>query len=66
MKIAELQREIEESLASVPTSALPQALQGLRHLPLADCDPQVIIASGAAGKSAKTPTQATSIRAAKS
>ena len=43
MKIADLQREIEESLASVPTSALPQALQGLRHLPLADCEGQVVI-----------------------
>lgn len=43
MKIRDLQRDIEESLASVPTSTLPNELSGLRHLPVSDRNPQVSI-----------------------
>jgi hypothetical protein len=43
MKIRDLQRDIEESLASVPTSTLPNELSGLRHLPVNDRNPQVSI-----------------------
>ena len=43
MKILDIQRDIEESLASLTTSTLPSALGGLRHLPLADRNPQVSI-----------------------
>lgn len=43
MKILNIQRDIEESLASLTTSTLPSALEGLRHLPLGDRNPQVNI-----------------------
>ena len=43
MKILDIQRDIEESLASLTTSTLPSALGGLRHLPLGDRNPQVSI-----------------------
>ena len=43
MKIYDIQRDIEESLASVATSTLPSALAGLRHFPLSDRNPQVSI-----------------------
>ena len=43
MKISDIQRDIEESLASLTTSTLPSALGGLRHLPLGDRNPQVSI-----------------------
>ena len=43
MKIADLQRDIEESLASLPALTLPSELQGLRHLPVDDRNPQVSI-----------------------
>ena len=43
MKISEIQRDIEESLASLPTAPLPSALEGLRHLPLGDRNPQISI-----------------------
>ena len=43
MKIQHIQRDIEESLASLATSALPPALAGLRHLPLAEHSPRVSI-----------------------
>ena len=43
VKIMDIQRDIEESLASVTTSTLPSALAGLRHLPLSDRNPQVSI-----------------------
>ena len=43
MKIQNIQHDIEESLASLTTSTLPSALEGLRHLPLGDRNPQVSI-----------------------
>ena len=43
MKILNIQRDIEESLASLTTSSFPPALEGLRHLPLSDRNPQVSI-----------------------
>ena len=43
MKISDIQRDIEESLASVTTATLPSTLGGLRHLPLSDRSPQVSI-----------------------
>ena len=43
MEIADLQREIEESLASLSALPLPSELQGLRNLPVDDCNPQVSI-----------------------
>ena len=43
MKIAHIQRDIEESLANLATATLPAALEGLRHLPVADRNPQVSI-----------------------
>ena len=43
MKILNIQRDIEESLASLTTLNFPSALEGLRHLPLSDRNPQVSI-----------------------
>ena len=43
MKIAHIQRDIEESLANLATATLPAALEGLRHLPVGDRNPQVSI-----------------------
>ena len=43
MKIMNIQHDIEESLASLTTAPLPSTLNGLRHLPLNDRDPQVSI-----------------------
>ena len=43
MKIIDVQRDIEESLASLPTLTLPPELEGLRHLPVGDHNPQVSI-----------------------
>lgn len=43
MKIANVQRDIEESLANLPGANLPPALEGLRHLPVGDHNPQVSI-----------------------
>lgn len=43
MKIRELQRDIEESLASLPTMNLPSELRGLTHLPMGDHNPEVTI-----------------------
>ena len=43
MKIRNIQESIEESLASLATSHLPTALEGLGHLPVSDRNPQVSI-----------------------
>ena len=43
MKIQNIERYLEESFASLTTSNLPSALEGLRHLPLNDRNPQVSI-----------------------
>ena len=43
MKIGDVALDIEQSLASLKTSSLPPALQGLRHLPLGDYEPRVSI-----------------------
>ena len=43
MKIMEIQRDIEESLASLRGVSLPPSLQGLRHLPVVDHAPEVSI-----------------------
>lgn len=43
MKIGHIQKEIEESLANVPATTLPLALEGLRHFPVGDHNPQVSI-----------------------
>ena len=43
MQIGDLQLDIEQSLANLKTSALPPALEGLRHLPLGGHDPRVSI-----------------------
>ncbi|MDD9981612.1 MAG: hypothetical protein OXU81_09685 [Gammaproteobacteria bacterium] len=43
MKILNIQHDIEESLASLTTVNLPSTLDGLRHLPLNNRDPQVSI-----------------------
>ena len=43
MKILDIQRDLEESLAGLATSTLPPALEGLRHLPVNDRHPQVSI-----------------------
>lgn len=43
MKIAHIQREIEEGLANLTTATLPPTLEGLRHLPVGDHNPQVSI-----------------------
>lgn len=43
MKIADIQRDIEESLASLSSVSLPPSLQGLRHLPVLDHTPEVTI-----------------------
>ena len=43
MKILDIQRDLEESLAGLATSTLPPALEGLRHLPVSDRHPQVSI-----------------------
>ena len=43
MKISNIQHDLEESLASLTTASLPSTLDGLRHLPLNDRDPQVSI-----------------------
>lgn len=43
MKIEQMEHDIAESLANVPTLDLPSELQGLRHLPLGDHSPRVTI-----------------------
>lgn len=43
MKIKNIEHELAESLANLPTLDLPPALRGLRHLPLLDRYPQVSI-----------------------
>ncbi len=43
MTIRHIQQGIEEGLASLPTAALPPALEGLRQLPVSDRNPQVSI-----------------------
>ena len=43
MQIGDLQLDIERSLANLKTSALPPALEGLRHLPLGGHEPRVSI-----------------------
>jgi hypothetical protein len=43
MKIAQIQRDIEEGLANLTVANLPPPLEGLRHLPVGDHHPQVII-----------------------
>ena len=43
MKIAYIQSEIEEGLANLTAANLPPALEGLRHLPVVDHNPQVTI-----------------------
>ena len=43
MKIMDIQRDIEESLASLRGVSLPPPLQGLRHLPVVDHAPEVSI-----------------------
>ena len=43
MNILNIEQELEESLANLATTALPAALQGLRHLPVGDRHPQVSI-----------------------
>lgn len=43
MKILDIQQGIEESLASLATSALPPGLEGLRQLPVSDRNAQVSI-----------------------
>lgn len=43
MKILDIQRDLEDSLASLAASTLPPALEGLRHLPVSDRHPQVSI-----------------------
>ena len=43
MNILHIQRDLEESLTNLATTALPAALEGLRHLPVGDRNPQVSI-----------------------
>lgn len=43
MKIEDIERDIEESLANLSTLTVPLGLEGLRHLPVADRNPQVSI-----------------------
>ena len=43
MQIRDLQRQIEESLASLPDLALPSELEGLRHLPMFGYKPKVTV-----------------------
>ncbi len=43
MNILNVERDLEESLANLATTALPVALEGLRHLPVGDRHPQVSI-----------------------
>ena len=43
MQIQDITLDIEQSLASLTASALPPALQGLRHLPTGDYEPRVSI-----------------------
>lgn len=42
-QIRDLQRQIEESLASLPDLALPSELEGLRHLPMFGYKPKVTV-----------------------
>ena len=43
MQIEDVQLDIEQSLANLKSSALPPALEGLRHLPLGGHEPRVSI-----------------------
>lgn len=43
MNILHIQQDLEESLANLATTALPAGLEGLRHLPVGDRNPQVSI-----------------------
>ena len=43
MKILDIQTDIEESIIGLATADLPEELEGLRHLPVGDRNPQVSI-----------------------
>ena len=43
LRIRDLQRQIEESLSSLPDLALPSELEGLRHLPMFGYKPRVTV-----------------------
>lgn len=58
MKILDIQRDMEESLASLPTSDLPPPLEGLRHLPVGDRNPQVSIRNMAHGRKVREDADA--------
>ncbi len=50
MKIVNIQRDIEEGLANLATVNLPPSLEGLRHLPVGDRNPQVSIRNTNSGR----------------
>ena len=59
MKIRDLQRDVEESLASLPTMTLPNELSGLRHLPVNDRNPQVSIRNVQSNRKVREDASAT-------
>ena len=58
MQIGDLQLDIEQSLANLKTSALPPALEGLRHLPLGGHEPRVSIRGRDGGRKVRRDADA--------
>ncbi len=58
MQIGDLQFDIEQSLANLKTSALPPALEGLRHLPLGGHEPRVSIRGRDGGRKVRRDADA--------
>ena len=58
MQIQDVTLDIEQSLASLTASALPPALQGLRHLPTGDYEPRVSIRPRGGGRKVRRDADA--------
>ena len=58
MQIGDLQLDIEQSLANLKSSALPPALEGLRHLPLGGHEPRVSIRGRDGGRKVRRDADA--------
>lgn len=58
MKILDIRRDIEDSLASLATAPLPPALEGLRHLPVGDRNPHVRIRNRDKGRNVREDADA--------
>ena len=58
MRIQDVTVDLEQSLANLTASALPPALQGLRHLPMGDYEPRVSIRPRGGGRKVRRDADA--------